>query len=221
MNRPFLQSIILALLLPVLPPVAMAHVYLPPVEEPSNGDHPRPAAKRTADLNVGEPRTVRMIYFLPNNRTYRADLVDSMKVRIGQVQTLFSEQMQGHGYGDKTFAFETDAQGGPLVHRVDGQHPDSHYSNSVHHVWDEVGQAYDLDANVYFIVRDTSPAGPAGIGGRRGKNGGYALVLGTSASDPESWKLVVHEMGHAFGLRHDDRNSACRWRCTKRSSTGC
>ena len=157
---------------------------------------------------MGEPRTVRMIYFLPNDRTYRSDLVDSMKVRIRQVQTLFSEQMQGHGYGDKTFAFETDAQGGALVHRVDGQHPDSHYSNSVHRVWDELGQTYDLDANIYFIVRDTGPGGPAGIGGRRGKNGGYAVVHGTSIASPESWELVVHEMGHAFGLRHDDRNSA-------------
>ena len=46
-----------------------------------------------------------------------------------------------------------------------------------------------------------------GIGGRRGKNGGYAVVHGTSIASPESWELVVHEMGHAFGLRHDDRNS--------------
>ena len=208
MNRPFLQSIILALLIPVLSPGALAHVYHPPVDEPSSGESPGPAAKPLADLNVGEPRTVRMIYFLPNDRTYRADLAESMKVRIRQVQTLFSEQMQGHGYGDRTFAFETDAQGGPLVHRVDGQHPDSHYSNSVHHVWDEIEQTYDLDANVYFIVRDTGPGGPAGIGGRRGKNGGYAVVHGTSIASPESWELVVHEMGHAFGLRHDDRNAA-------------
>ena len=47
-------------------------------------DHPRPAAsrpaaKRLADLNVGEPRTVRMIYFLPNDWPYRAEVVDSMK----------------------------------------------------------------------------------------------------------------------------------------------
>ena len=34
----------------------------------------RPAAKRLADLNVGKPRTVRMIYFLPNDRSFRADV---------------------------------------------------------------------------------------------------------------------------------------------------
>ena len=31
-----------------------------------------------ANLNVGEPRTVRMIYFLPNDRPYRTDVVQKM-----------------------------------------------------------------------------------------------------------------------------------------------
>ena len=91
-------------------------------------DHPRPAGKRLA-LNVGEPRTVRMIYFLPNDRPFRQEVVDSMKVAIRRVQTFYAEQMQAHGYGNKTFRIETDAQGEPLVHRVDGRHPDSYYLN--------------------------------------------------------------------------------------------
>ena len=197
--------LLLGLSVPISPD---AHTYHPPLDEQWRRDQPRPATKRPADLNVGEPRTVRMIYFLPNDRTNRPVLADSMKVRIGQVQTLFSEQIQAHGYGDRSFRFEADDQGEPLVHRVDGQHPDSHYANSVHQVIDELGQTYDLDANIYFIVRDTGPGGPAGIGSRRGKNGGWAMVHANSIASLESWKLVVHEMGHAFGLRHDDRNTA-------------
>ena len=80
----------------------------------------RPAAKRLQDLNVGEPRTVRLFYFLPNDRPYRAEVVDSMKTGIVQVQTFFAEQMEAHGHGNTTFQIETDDQGNPVVHRVDG-----------------------------------------------------------------------------------------------------
>ena len=38
-----------------------------------------PAGKQAADKNVGEPGTVRMFYFLPNDRPYRQEVVDSMK----------------------------------------------------------------------------------------------------------------------------------------------
>ena len=37
----------------------------------NNQDNRRYARAFAANLNVGEPRTVRMIYFLPNDRPYR------------------------------------------------------------------------------------------------------------------------------------------------------
>ena len=85
------------------------------------------ATKQALNLNVGEPRTVRMIYFLPNDRPFQQEVVDSMKVTIRQIQTFYADQMEAHGYGRKTFRFETDAQGDPVVHRVDGQHANSYY----------------------------------------------------------------------------------------------
>ena len=146
-------------------------------------DHPRPAAKRLADLNVGEPGTVRMIYFLPNDGPFRQEVVDLMKVRIRQVQTFYAEQMQAHGYGNKTFRFETDAQGEPLVHRVDGQHPFSHYDNTLGTaVVAELEQTFDLDANIYAIVlgtdalRQSNRQRVGGVGWRHTKNGGALAV---------------------------------------------
>ena len=79
-------------------------------EEMSARDSLYAARKQAFDLNVGEPRTVRMIYFLPNDRPFRAEVVDSMTVAIRQIQAFYAEQMQAHGYGNKTFRFETDTQ---------------------------------------------------------------------------------------------------------------
>ena len=88
------------------------------------------ASKQALNLNVGPPRTVRMIYFLPNDRSYRASVVDSMKRTIRRIQTFYGEQMQAHGYGYKTIAFESDASGEPIVHRLEGQHPESHHPDN-------------------------------------------------------------------------------------------
>ena len=170
------------------------------------------ATKHALNLNVGEPRTVRMIYFLPNDRPFRQDVVDSMKIAIRQIQTFYAEQMQAHGYGYRTFRFETDIQGDPMVHRVDGQHPDSHYLDDTSRtVLDEIEQAFDRDANVYLIVVDNS-IDAIGIGGgrraggtgyNRGKNGGHGLVPGGF-----SFHIAAHELGHGFGLHHDFRDNA-------------
>ena len=175
-----------------------------------NVDEPRTVEPdNTKNLNVGEPRTVRMIYFLPNDRPYRADVVQRMKDEIRNIQTFYAEQMQTHGYGSKTFRVETDSKGKPMVHRVDGQHPNSHYFYYMESkVRDEIVQTFNLDANLYLIVMDTDvlrrnngqPHG--GTGHRYGKIGGYALVSGGFR-----WETVAHELGHAFGLFHDFNDS--------------
>ena len=118
--------------------------------------------------------------------------------------------MGAHEYGKVTFRFETDSHGEPMVHRVVGQHPFSHYDNTLGYaVIDELEQAFNLDANIYFIVLGTDalrqsngvPAG--GVGNRRSKNGGWALVPNDFFTD-----TVAHELGHAFGLHHDFRDDA-------------
>ena len=167
-----------------------------------------PAAKRPAD--AGEPRTVRLIYFLPNDRSFNSDVVDSMKTMISQAQTFYSEQMQQHGHSDESFQIETDAQGEPMVHRVDGPYPESEYLRfyrmvGVGNVYRDLGQAFDFRKNIYFIVVDHSTGNlwdnVRGIAGQWSKEGGFALV----PSD-FSFATAAHELGHAFGLQHDFRD---------------
>ena len=167
----------------------------------------RYARSFAANVNVGEPRTVRMIYFLPNDRPYHAEVIQRMKDEIRSIQAFYAEQMEAHGYGKVTFRVETDPQGEPIVHRVDGQHPDSYYIDDLTPIFDESERAFDLDANISLIVIDNSSGslggGALGLGERGGKNSGYAVVTGGF-----NFGVAAHELGHAFGLEHDFRDGA-------------
>ena len=130
-----------------------------------------------------------------------------MKDEIRNLQTFFGEQMQAHGHGYKTFRIETDAQGEPIVHRVDGQHPDSHYHNRTASYGLEIQQKMGKK-NVHFIVWDNSTHsiyGAAGWGGTQNVDG---VRIGGSAQVPDEFgfRTAAHELGHAFGLGHDFRD---------------
>ena len=155
------------------------------------------ATKQALNLNVGEPRTVRMIYFLPNDRPFQQEVVDSMKSVIRQVQTFYADQMEAHGHGRKTFRFETDAQGEPVVHRVDGQHPDDYYGIDLRRT--EIEQKFDTSANNIYLAHYVTERGASGGGG---KHGGWAQFGGGTFR----WKTVAHELGHTCGLVHDWRD---------------
>ena len=174
-----------------------------------------------ANLDVGEPRTVRLIYFLPNDRPYRADVVQRMKDEILRIQTFYAESMKAHGY-NMTFQIESDAQGKPVVHRVDGQQSEIYYVDDTSStVRAEIRQVFDVRQNIYFIVVDSSidrigtGVGNSRVGAnaaRRGKNGGDVLIpahhFQNRIKDNEQGydKLSAHEIGHAFGLQHDFRS---------------
>ena len=170
-----------------------------------------------ANLDVGDPRTVRMIYFLPNDRPYNADVVQRMKDRIRTVQTFYAEQMQAHGYGAKTFRIETDAKGEPMVHRLNGEHPFSRYDNSLGNiVLAEIERIFDFDENVYFIVlgaealRQVGGEPVEGVGRPLRGAGGTKFIGGGAAlfANEFSWQTAAHELGHVFGLLHDFRDDA-------------
>ncbi len=166
-----------------------------------------------ANLNVGEPRTVRLIYFLPNDRPYRPEMVQHMKDEILKIQAFYLEAMEAHGYQDMTFKIETDAQGKPVVHRVDGQQSEIYYVDDTSStVRAEIRQLFDVWQNIYFIVVDSDinrigtgvgNSRVRGNAGSYGKNGGDVLIPVRHFQDR---KLSAHEIGHAFGLQHDFRS---------------
>ena len=175
------------------------------------------ARQLTANLNVGEPRTVRLIHFVSNDGTSKAGVTQKMQTAIRQVQSFYTEQMPRPTVVDQTgrhkkdsFRIETNRDDDPIVHRINGKYPDSyyrdkHYRDIYEAVWKEVSQSFHIGSNVYLVVisNGSSTIGDVkGVGGRSGKIGGMALV-----SDDFTWDIVAHELGHAFGLQHNFHDS--------------
>ena len=162
------------------------------VQEPDSPEQPE---------EVGEPRTVRLFYFLPNDRTYRAEVVEAMKTGILEVQSFYAEQMETHGYGNKTFQIETDDQGDLIVHHVDGDYPESYYISRHYFTQGEINRAYDNSANVILIVMDASRSSTIlGHAYPPSKESGKVTLY-----EEWDWSTAAHELGHAFDLRHDFR----------------
>ena len=175
--------------------------------------------------------SVRLVYFLPNDRPARPDRVSALRQLIKDAQQFYADEMQRHGFGRKTFTIETDEGGEPVVHRVNGNSKEEYYYNnsSDHAVWDEISKHFDNNLqHVYFIVIDLSSellnygdvCGLGGVsfrpdGGRarfrlRDKTaaeeviGGFTLIP-ASGQCFEKLGLTLHELGHSFGVDHDFR----------------
>ena len=168
-----------------------------------------------------DPRPmVRIIYFLPKDRQPQPDINAKLDTHIKDVQQLFANQMEAHGFGRKTFQFETDAEGNAVVHHFIGEFTDAHYSNLPYtwDIWEEIDKQFDASKNIYLTVIDMSSeeldgGGIAGRGGSRGLYGGKALVTVSTYSTYTS--VTAHELGHTFGLSHDYRSNAKRiWKYT-------
>ncbi len=161
------------------------------------------AGKRALSLNTGEPRTVRVIYFVPNDRSFSSSVEDSIKRAVRQVRSFFTDQMKAHGFSLDAINIETGGDGDPLIHRVTGQHGEDYYVDNTHfRVFSEIGQNYDTSANICIaFIGNSRRITPRG--GRNGKTGGEAS-LGVDFD----WQTVAHELGHGFGLHHDFRTDA-------------
>ena len=156
---------------------------------------------------------VRLIYFLPNDRQPQPDMDAKLNTQIKEIQRFYANQMEIHGFGRKTFTFETDATGKAVVHRVKGQFPDSHYHYQTwDKVWNEINPRFDVSRNVYLAVIDISSEGfdstsghglVCGRGGVYGTKGGRIII--PASGNCFNFIATAHELGHAFGLFHDFR----------------
>ena len=166
---------------------------------------PKPVAAQTDPM-------IRLIYFLPKDRAAQPDIDTKFDAIIKEAQQLYATQMENHGFGRKTFQFETDASGNAVVHHLNGMYDAAHYQNPAWVVWNEVETQLDMSENIYALalengttyidggISNTCGRGSASIGRSAGR-----VVLPADSYCFNSY-VTSHELAHAFGLFHDTRN---------------
>ena len=171
-----------------------------------------------------EQPEVRLIYLLPNDRTPQPDIDAKLDGLIKEVQQFYADEMARHGYGRKTFRFEADNNGDAIVHHVDGLYNDFYYRSNVGanitNIYGELQERFDFSKNIYIVsveistdvLNEGTETEACGAGGEYGFGGedvhGGHVYLPASGSCFEDLNVSIHELGHAFGLQHDFRNSA-------------
>ena len=122
------------------------------------------AIKGHADSNrssINANGMVRLVYFLPSDRPARPDRMVALRQLIKDAQQFYADEMHRHGFSGKTFTIETDNNGDPVVHQIDGKFREEYYYSeelSDYSVWAELLDHFggaDLQ-HVYFIAIDLS-----------------------------------------------------------------
>ena len=152
--------------------------------------------------NTAPEHLVRLVYFVPSDRTAKPNIDTIWDKRIRKAQSFFADMMETHGFSRKTFQFETNAQGNAVVHRVNGKSRWSYYSKDPARVADELGHL-NIKKNTYVVAVDAADDcfenGVCGIAMIHHERTAIVPFF-------ESIFAVEHELGHIFGLRHDYRD---------------
>ena len=148
-------------------------------------------------------RTVKLIYFVPNDRATRPDRISALRELIKGTQQFFADQMYQHGFGRQTFMVETSANGEPIVHHIQGKFGEDYYNkndkrNPEETIWEEIIEHFDEIQHIFFVAIDVSSE-------RLGRDGGACGLGGiTFFATNRSYGYVPFNFSGGFALRHRD-----------------
>ena len=157
---------------------------------------------------------VKVIYFLPNDRSAQANIDEKLVSQVKQAQKLFGDLMEAHGFERKTFQLEEDANGDVPVHHRSGSHNDADYRGNVFLLWNEFPETSDLSKDFYIVFFETDTQRDdlpplCGLGFNATEYKGALLPSsGGCFEGVFGVNTIAHELAHAFELAHDNRSDA-------------
>ena len=180
------------------------------------------STQQLARVDTTQHDIVRLIYFFSKDRPPQRGIATKLDKLIRQAQRFYAVQMKSHGFGRRTFTFETDARGKAKVFLVIAKHLDEYYQeDTTIKIRKEISERFDYSKNILLVAVDIRSGvfqekgrfRTVGLGNvNRSKyskklwrtlHGGRAFV--TVSSNDLDWGTIAHELGHAFGLQHDFR----------------
>ena len=171
---------------------------------------------------AADPFIVRVIYFkAQGGKPLNHEKYDKI---IKDMQEFFRNEMIRHGYGDKTFEIETDANNDLKTHTINGKHPGDHYTGEIFNAYyDKISKEIpfainnttnrDQQDNIYIVLVGGVEIVDDGLGSPWG--GGWTFAgntVGGTAIINENFEkifpnhytsIIAHEFTHAFGIKHN------------------
>ncbi|MYF99248.1 T9SS type A sorting domain-containing protein [Candidatus Poribacteria bacterium] len=156
-----------------------------------------------AQEEISDEYVVKIVYFLPMDRTVREDIDTKIGNMITRVQNFYADQMENYGFGRKTFRIESDENGDVVIHHVIGKKNAAEYKNKPASCFGEFANRIQTRNTVLVVFLDH---GSGTIGSACGVAYTGRRTLIPASGGCFSWITVAHEIGHNFVLPHDFRD---------------
>ncbi len=182
------------------------------------------------DIDKIRNDVVRLIYYLPKDKEPAPNITQKIEKTIREVQKHYADEMERHGFGRKTFTFETDENGKAKIYRMTENQAERHdlqlndnwlifvdKNNDLQSVLTDnltkriksaltERSIHHYNENFVYPTRKMNMAnGKIWMGFIEGSVGDGEIVSATKKDF--DWKITAYTLKHSFGIIHQNHRS--------------